>query len=179
MCISVLFCLHLSLHAVYTAAVMEFWWLWELCWCWELDSGPLWDQPVFLTAEPSSSPRYCLVLLLLFCSICPKPVSFHEGTVFKKESKLGLSAPPGVFIWRYYTCETAVPIWSIWLPVKCRRSAQLHWWSQRLNVNQRHVFFPYCPDSSAEGGELGDWSLSFSLPHFSRHRKLNNSKLKV
>ena len=42
----------------------------ELHWlsqaCWELNPGPLEEQPVLLTTEPSSSPRIMLLLLLLF-----------------------------------------------------------------------------------------------------------------
>ena len=43
------------------------------CWCWELNSGPLGRQPVFLTTEPLLQPQnrfFCLFLFFVcFCFI--------------------------------------------------------------------------------------------------------------
>jgi hypothetical protein len=39
------------------------------CGCWELDSGPLEEQSVLLTTEPSHQPLLLLLLLLLLLFI--------------------------------------------------------------------------------------------------------------
>jgi hypothetical protein len=39
------------------------------CGCWELNSGPLEEQSVLLTAEPSLQPRVLALLKLIFCRV--------------------------------------------------------------------------------------------------------------
>lgn len=44
------------------------------CWCWESNSGPLEDQPVFLTSGPSfqSRPRLCIKFIICMKAKCMK-----------------------------------------------------------------------------------------------------------
>jgi hypothetical protein len=37
------------------------------CGCWELNSGPLEEQPVFLTSEPSLQPHICFLTRVKYC----------------------------------------------------------------------------------------------------------------
>lgn len=61
-CVWYFACMSVDLHAWYPLKPEEdswtwnYRWLWAICGCWMSHPGPLDEQPVLLTAEPSSSP---------------------------------------------------------------------------------------------------------------------------
>jgi hypothetical protein len=56
--------------------------------CWELNSGPLKEQPVLSTTEPSFQPTQILFLTMIM------PINYHGSTQGKKSGKIRIA---GVF----------------------------------------------------------------------------------